>query len=87
MYTTEKELTRVKNDVNGNPRYVVHFLNLLSDQDDCESSLSKYSTALAKSRAYGGKKFNNKQYGGGIVFQCYNTGDLLNFINECNGSK
>jgi ferredoxin-fold anticodon binding domain-containing protein len=26
-------LTKVKNDINGNPRYVVHFLSLLSEEE------------------------------------------------------
>lgn len=78
---TEKSLTRVNNDGNGNPRYVVHFTALLADDEN------GYNTALVKSREYGGKKFHNKQYGGGIVFQCYNVGDLLQFINRCNGSE
>jgi len=35
MTTTEQqiEFTRVNNDVNGNPRYVCHFLNLVKDSD------------------------------------------------------
>ena len=70
-YTTE-QLTRVKNDINGNPRYVVHFLALAGN----------YEQALKISRAYGGRKFHNKQYGGGIAFQSYNVDDLVNFINE-----
>jgi hypothetical protein len=72
MQTTIDDLTRVNNDTYGNPRYVVHFKALASD----------YATALKISRGYGGRKFNNKQYGGGIVFQCYNTDDLVKFINE-----
>ena len=73
--------TRVKNDVNGNPRYVVHFLNLLSNEEQNNLSISqKYAVALAKSRKIGGRKFHNKQYGGGIVFQSYNTTDLEKHI-------
>ena len=30
MQKFDYEFTRVKNDVNGNPRYVVHYLDLLS---------------------------------------------------------
>lgn len=71
------QFTRINNDTNGNPRYVVHFLNLLSDEEQNNLSLSqRYAVALAKSRTIGGKKFHNKQYGGGIVFQSYNTTDL-----------
>lgn len=69
--------TRVNNDTNGNPRYVVHFLNLLSDEEQNNLSINqRYAVALAKSRKIGGKKFHNKQYGGGIVFQSYNTTNL-----------
>jgi hypothetical protein len=36
--------------------------------------------ALSKARKIGGKKFHNKQFGGGVVFQCYNTESLVNEI-------
>jgi hypothetical protein len=29
----ENDFTRVKNDVNGNPRYVCHYLNLNTDEE------------------------------------------------------
>lgn len=66
--------TRIKNDTNGNPRYVCHFLNLLPDyiKDGGDGVSIKYERALKLARAIGGKKFHNKQYGGGIVFQSYN---------------
>jgi len=51
-------VTRVNNDMYGNPRHVVHFLNIADT----------YPQALAKSRQFGGRKFHNKQYGGGILF-------------------
>jgi len=55
--------TQIKNDSNGNPRYVVHYLQLADN----------YDRALYLGRKLGGRKFHNKQYGGGIVFQSYNT--------------
>lgn len=87
---TSIEFTRVNNDVNGNPRYVCHFLDLLTDADEAQIKLDfaatlaqnpfkltelKYSHAIYKARAIGGRKFHNKQYGGGIVFQSYNIKD------------
>ena len=60
---------RIKNDVNGNPRYVVHFLDLnikLSDYDNIN-------------KLYGFKKYRAQWYGGGVVFQSYNIQDKLNF--------
>ena len=67
--------TQIKNDSNGNPRYVVHYLQLANS----------YERALYLSRQLGGRKFHNKQYGGGIVFQSYNTrilGDQICQLKE-----
>jgi len=64
--------TRINNDTNGNPRFVIHFLQLAGN----------YERALHLSRQLGGKKFHNKQYGGGIVFQSYNTDELKKRIEE-----
>ena len=70
-------LTRVNNDVNGNPRYVVHFLEFLNNEENSFLPFSKkYEYALKKAKKIGGRKFHNKQYGGGIVFQSYNTDNL-----------
>ena len=81
---TRENFTRINNDVNGNPRYVIHFLDVLSDLENYDSNLTidkKYDLALKKTKPYGGKKFNNKLLGGGIVFQSYNIDDLANKIN------
>jgi hypothetical protein len=59
---TQIEFLRIDNDTNGNPRYVCHFLNIASNYDE----------ALKLAKKLGGKKYNNKRYGGGIVFQSYN---------------
>ncbi len=69
--------TRIKNDINGNPRYVIHFLDLNND----------YENALKTAKKLGGRKFHNKQYGGGIVFQSYNNHDLANQLNQLIGAK
>lgn len=76
--------TRIKNDVNGNPRYVCHFLNLLPDyiKHGGDGVSIKYEKALKLARAIGGKKFHNKQYGGGIVFQSYSLKETENQIKE-----
>lgn len=65
-------LTRINNDTNGNPRYVVHFLQIAES----------YERALFLGRKIGGRKFHNKQYGGGIAFQSYNIEWLENKINQ-----
>jgi hypothetical protein len=64
--------TRVNNDINGNPRYVIHYLQLADN----------YDRALYLSRQLGGRKFHNKQYGGGIAFQSYNTEILAESIAQ-----
>jgi len=71
------DFTRVNNDTNGNPRYVCHFFNLLSSEDK-----PNYEIALKRAKTIGGKKFHNKQYGGGIVFQSYNIKDTEKDILE-----
>ena len=77
------EFIRIKNDTNGNPRYVCHFLNFLNKKENDEIKFSnKYEYALNKARTIGGRKFHNKQYGGGVVFQCYNIEDLEKKIKE-----
>lgn len=60
------EFKRINNDANGNPRYVCHFLELAND----------YPTALKRGKELGGKRYNNKSFGGGIVFQSYNIQSL-----------
>ena len=93
------EFTRVSNDVNGNPRYVCGFLNLLNAEDhkNLESKFpylsieAKYIFAIKRAKRIGGKKFHNKQYGGGIVFQSYNIADterrILELVNNTQTAK
>lgn len=77
------DFTRINNDVYGNPRYVVHFLEFLNNEEKSFLPFSKkYEYALKKAKLIGGRKFDNKQYGGGVVFQSYNTNILEKDINE-----
>jgi hypothetical protein len=64
--------TRINNDTNGNPRFVVHYLQMADT----------YERALYLGRKLGGRKFHNKQYGGGIAFQSYNTDQLAERIAQ-----
>ena len=87
MKTSKIEFTRVNNDTNGNPRYVCHFSNLLTEnesnnRDGWNFVNRQYSEALTRAKKIGGRKFHNKQYGGGIVFQSYNIQDTENSILE-----
>ena len=65
----EIEVFRIPNDVNGNPRYVVHFMDLdikLTDYDNIN-------------KLYGFKKYRAQWFGGGVVFQSYNIADTLEY--------
>jgi hypothetical protein len=53
---------RVNNDVNGNPRYVIHFLAFDSD----------YDTAKRLANSMGFYVYKGKNFGGGFVGQSYN---------------
>ena len=59
---TTIDWTRIDNDTNGNPRYVCHFLTIAPT----------YEQAVKTANKIGGRKYHNKRYGGGIVFQSYN---------------
>ena len=81
-------LTRIKNDTNGNPRYVAHFLAI--DVHGWQSNIGlsdRYSIAVSLAKRIGGKRFHNKQFGGGIVFQSYCTGELMESINRIAGKS
>ena len=56
------QIKRIKEDVNGNGRMVVHFT---------EFGVVDYGLALFLAGFIGGKRYHNKSYGGGIVFQAY----------------
>lgn len=78
------DFIRVKNDVNGNPRQVCHFFHL--DVHGWESNLSlsdRYAIAVKLANSIGGRKYHNKSYGGGIVFQEY-TGCLQRLCDRIN---
>lgn len=77
------EVTRISSDVNGNPRRVVHFLALNTPSELANSDLSltaKYHAAVKRANRIGGRRYHNKQYGGGIVFQSYNDNELVDHI-------
>ena len=82
--------TKIRHDVNGNPRFVCHFLNFVSDGDRAVAETMGlgrvdylYSMALARARKLGGRRYHTKAYGGGIVFQCYDpTAEIEPHIPE-----
>ena len=69
--------TRLTNDYCGNPRYAIHFFSLLKDN---EKTVNNYALAVKRANKIGGKKYHNKNYGGGIVFQSYSLHETENAI-------
>ena len=74
--------TRVNSDVNGNPRYVCHFFNLLTTKEIESNPVSLYQIAVKRANKIGGRKFHNKQYGGGIVFSSYSLKETEQAMNN-----
>lgn len=94
MNTTQAkqiEFVKVKNDVNGNPRYVCHFLYLNTAAELNASGnewipvSEKYEISIKRAKAIGGKKYHTKGFGGGIVFQSYNLDDKVREISRLTG--
>lgn len=53
---------RIKHDVNGNPRHVTSWLGY---------GFKSYPDAIRAANSIGGRKYNTKSFGGGLVFQAY----------------
>jgi hypothetical protein len=57
------DIVRIDNCINGNPRFVIHFLNIADN----------YMDAINIARQIGGKRYRAKWFSGGIVFSSYNV--------------
>lgn len=62
---------RVSNDINGNPRYVIHFLAFLNPGEG-EDLRDSYATAKKRANNIGFSVYRGKDFGGGFVCQSYN---------------
>lgn len=76
------EFLRIDNDINGNPRYVCLHTNLLTADENLNGIANQYGTAIQRAKGIGGKKYHNKRYKGGIVFQSHNLHRTAEQINE-----
>lgn len=81
IFTLQKQIkmdyVKVKNDINGNPRYVFHYLDFLKVD---EPGYKNFELALSRAKTIGGKKYRGQFFGGGIVFQSYNIYDTIERI-------
>lgn len=75
-YTTPNgiEYFHINHDINGNPRYVVHYLPFGKTYDEAVKNFP------------GGSKYRARWFGGGIVFSTYNgsagSTQLGNYIDS-----
>jgi homogentisate 1,2-dioxygenase len=85
----ELTLTRIAHDVNGNPRYVLHFLQMNTraelDAVPWIGVSEKYALAVKRANTIGGRKYHNRSYGGGIVFQSYSVDELARHVSRVTG--
>jgi len=95
------DIVRIKNTINGVPRYAVHFFELLSDKEQVKitkdyfknhgtnfgSLDAMYKRAIYLSKAIGGKKYKGKDMGGMITFQSYNKRELIEDIQNIRGGE
>lgn len=75
------EYKRINNDINGNPRYIVHYLAFLGEDE------RDYDLAHSRAKKLGGKKYRGKDFAGGFVFQSYNIEETLRHIVAMRNSK
>ena len=66
----EEQMQRVDNDINGNPRYVLHFLAFDND----------YATAKEIAHSLGWSVYRAKSHSGCFVGQSYSTAAEAHFI-------
>ena len=88
---TEHDFTKIKHNINGNPRYVCHFLHLNTEHELRNETRDtygmpkiheKYMLAVKRANRIGGRKYHNRSYGGGIVFQSYSIPALIRDIER-----
>ena len=73
---------RAPHDVNGNSRYVVHFLVIpFYNRFENETFINHISDHQEYARrALRGRNYQGKQFGGGIVFQSYNPAEYVRTV-------
>lgn len=74
------EIWQVEHDINGNARYVVHYLAIpFEDQEGQPFYINQANHISAAREALHGKRYRAKWFGGGIVFQAY-AGDPVGHV-------
>ena len=91
MKTMNERFTRIKNDINGNPRHIIHFLDVeppeMADQyREQYTILQRYQMAVHSAKPWGGKAYRGRAYGGGIVFTAYDF-ELAGIIEKIRNAR
>lgn len=79
-------IRRVKPDINGNSRFVIHFLafNTQAELDksgpDWIPIMEKFARALSRAKKFGGCRYRGKDFGGGIVFQAHSEQEVADIV-------
>ena len=63
---------KIKNDINGNPRYMCHYRELSEN----------WCRAIALAKTIGGRPHRSKYYKEGIVFTTYNIQEISKSIQD-----
>ena len=66
-----RHAVRLRNDVNGNPRFCLHWTFLEGTHNHGIDITHRYERVLREAKKLGGRKHHTKSFGGGVVFQCY----------------
>ena len=66
-----RHAVRLRNDVNGNPRFCLHWTFLEGTHNHGIDITHRYARVLREAKKLGGRKHHTKSFGGGVVFQCY----------------
>ena len=72
--TVESKFIRLENDVNGNPRYYVGFIELAA----LVGATTEEVAAVAEKVGF--KKYRGKRYGGGYVLTSYNLAHDVSYL-------
>jgi hypothetical protein len=76
------DIWQVDNDVNGNPRYVVHYTAAPYTPTPDASVLSRINAHIAHAKqVFHGHIYRASWFGGGIVIQTYQK--IQTYIDEC----
>ena len=79
---------QVDHDINGNARYVVHYLAIPYTDDESQPFYINQSNHIEHARkALYGKRYRAKWFGGGIVFQAYAGNPVQHVLDAIERAK